>query len=162
VTRPPVAVVALAAIGTASWAGTLLAPALASSNPLLLILLAPRVPFVALAAHSEPLMLVWAAALVRSNLHVPFNFAIGRRYGGPALSWLTRRVPLLGRVAGLTVRLFSRASYLAVVVRPNQTIVTLAGAAGLRPILTGVCALAGSATYLGAVVASTWWVTAQL
>ena len=155
-------VAALALLSAATWVGTLASPALATASPLLLVVLAPRAPFVALAAGSTPLPALIILAMVRMSVHAPFSFMVGSRYGAPAATWLARRSRLAGVVASATLHLFRRFSYLAVLVRPSQTMLMLAGAARLRRPLTGLCVIAGTAAYVTGVALTAQWAVAQI
>jgi hypothetical protein len=158
----PALAAALALLAAVSWVGTLASPMLAASSPLLLVALAPRAPFIALAAHTEPAPLLVTVALVRANLHAPLNFCVGWRYGAGATAWLGRRSRSAGWVASTTLRMFGRLDYLAVMIRPNQTVLILAGAAKLHPTTTGVCTLLGSSAYVATIVVVSRWTLAQV
>jgi hypothetical protein len=138
----------LVVLSVAHWAGTLSAPALLSAAPLLLVLLSPRGSFLVLVAGREPMVLLLVVATFRLCLADPVNFLIGRRYGPGVLNWASRR----GKVGSLTVswgtRVFDRCGYLAVFLRPNQAMMVLAGARGLRPGATAAAAVSGTVVYL--------------
>lgn len=152
----------LGALTAASWVGTFAAPALASASSLLLVALSPRAAFVMVAAQREPWPLVAAIALCRMTLHAPVNYLLGSRYGQGATIWLASRSRIAGYVANGTLRLFSRFSYAAVLLRPNQTVLLLAGAARLNPALTAACTFTGASAYLAVLLSASLWTVPRL
>lgn len=140
-------VLPLAVLSVISAAGTVAAPLL-RGNPLLLVVLSPRLPFLLLAAPRiglGPFVVVGTARLCLAD---PFHFRLGRRLaatGGPD------NAPRVGgrwfaRLAGH--RLARPASGIAVAVRPNGRNLALAGAVGLRARMVAALDGAGTALYL--------------
>jgi hypothetical protein len=169
-------VVPLAVLSLVSATGTLAAPAL-RGNPLLLMALSPRLPFLVLAARRigpVPFVVVGTARLCLAD---PFHFRLGRRLGrsagGGAASggaaegargrfaaiagcrWVTGIVGgrWFARLAGH--RLARPASGAAVLVRPNGRNLALAGAVGLRAGLVAALDLSGTVLYLAGLYAAT-------
>jgi hypothetical protein len=135
-------VLPLAILSLVSAAGTLAAPVLQSRNPLLLMALSPRLPFLLLAVPHIGLVPFVAIGTVRLCLADPFHFRLGRRLGGPPQG--------RGRLAlRLTGHRWARpATAAAVVLRPNGRHLALAGAIGLRPWAVIALDLAGTVLYL--------------
>ena len=139
-----------------SAAGTVAAPTL-RGNPLLLVALSPRLPFLVLAAPRIGFLPFVAVGTARLCLADPFHFCLGRRLvaqgatgrgrggGGAGGRWLAR---LAGH------RLARPASGAAVVVRPNGRNLALAGAVGLPAGLVAVLDLAGTVVYLAGIHAA--------
>jgi hypothetical protein len=132
----------LAILSLVSTGGTLAAPVLQGRNPLLLMALSPRVPFLLLAVPNVGIVPFVAIGTVRLCLADPFHFRLGRRLG-----WL-RHSP--GRLAPRLVghRWARPAAAAAVVLRPNGRHLALAGAVGLRAWAVITLDLAGTVLYL--------------
>jgi hypothetical protein len=145
-------VLPLAVLSVVSAAGTVAAPAL-RGNPLLLIVLSPRLPLLVLASRRIGLAPFVVIGTGRLCLADPFHFRLGRRLarGGRADGRAGGR--WFARLAGH--RLARPASSAAVVVRPNGRNLALAGAVGLRAGLVAVLDVAGTALYLVAVHGAT-------
>ena len=152
--RPAVdLVLPLAVLSVVSAAGTVAAPTL-RGNPLLLVALSPRLPFLVLAAPRIGFLPFVAVGTARLCLADPFHFRLGRRLatpgaagrgGGAGGRWLAR---LAGH------RLARPASGAAVVVRPNGRNLALAGAVGLPAGLVAVLDLAGTVVYVAGIHAA--------
>jgi hypothetical protein len=144
--RPTVdLVLPLALLSFISTVATLAAPVL-RANPLLLMTLSPRLPFLALAATRVGLIPFVLIGTARLCLADPFHFRIGRRLASPGGGGSSG-----GRLGARIVghRLARPASAAAVVLRPNGRHLALAGAVGLRAPLVVVLDLAGTVLYLG-------------
>lgn len=141
----------VAALSAVSAVATAASPALLAW-PLLLVALAPRLPFLVLAAAEVPLLPFLAVAAARLALVDPWYFALGRRRG-PAV------VELLGRRARWAVRLASRAAWLLVLARPVGRHVALAGAGPTRGWVIALVDAAGTLAFLVTVHAGTTTVT---
>ncbi|MEW6474023.1 MAG: hypothetical protein AB1679_17365 [Actinomycetota bacterium] len=134
-------VLILGLLSLVSVAGTLAAPALLG-EPLLLMALSPRLPFLALAAPRVGLIPFVVVGTMRLCLADPFHFRLGRRLA----SSCRHRGRLGARLVG---HRFARpASAAAVVLRPNGRHLALAGAVGLRAPLVAALDLAGTVLYL--------------
>lgn len=131
----------LVLLSVVSMAGTLAAPAL-RTNPLLLMALSPRLPFLALAAPRVALIPFLVVGTVRLCLADPVHFRLGRRLGSPGRTSARLGARLVGH------RLARPVSAVAVVLRPNGRHLALAGAVGLRPLLVITLDLAGTVLYL--------------
>jgi hypothetical protein len=135
-------VLPLAILSAVSAAGTLAAPALQSRNPLLLVALSPRLPFLLLAVPRVGFLPFMATGTVRLCLADPFHFRLGRRLGSRRHS----RGRLAGRLVGHS---WARpASAAAVALRPNGRHLALAGAVGLRTSVVVALDIGGTVLYL--------------
>ncbi len=143
----------IAAVSLVSARGTIAAPALAGT-PLLLVVLAPRLPFLLLAADRVPgslLLMVATARLCVTDIHY---FTLGRRWGPAAAERLRRlrsrrRLPAWRRPAWLPAR---AGAVLAIVVRPIGRHLALAGAGGVSPCAIAIADVAGTVAYVAAVL----------
>jgi hypothetical protein len=135
-------VLPLAILSLVSAAGTLAAPVLQSRNPLLLMALSPRLPFLLLAVPRVGLVPFMAIGTVRLCLADPFHFRLGRRLGSLRHS--------SGRLAPRLVshRWARPAAATAVVLRPNGRHLALAGAVGLRTWVVVALDVGGTVLYL--------------
>jgi hypothetical protein len=133
--------VPLAFLSFVSVAGTLAAPAL-RHNPLLLVALSPRLPFLVLAAPRVGFLPFLLVGTVRLCLADPFHFRLGRRLAPPVAGPCRLR----GRLA--RHRLARPASAAAVLLRPNGRHLALAGAVGLRTAVVVALDLTGTVVYL--------------
>lgn len=142
-------VLPLVILSLVSAAGTLAAPVLQSRNPLLLMVLSPRVPFLLLAVPHVGFVPFVAIGTVRLCLADPFHFRLGRRLG-----WLRHSG---GRPARWLVghRWARPATAAAVVLRPNGRHLALAGAVGLRAWVVVALDLVGTVLYLVALHGAT-------
>lgn len=162
-------VVPLAVLSLVSVLGTAAAPVL-WDDPLLLVALSPRLPFLMLAGPRTGWLLFMVVGTARLCLADPLHFRLGRRVaarsgavGGPRRARLRRNsaIPgvrwrrrpdlsrLCGRVAGHP--LARPVAALLVVLRPNGRHLALAGAVGLRGPFVLALDLAGTAAYLAGV-----------
>jgi len=135
-------VLPLAILSAVSAAGTLAAPVLQSRNPLLLMALSPRLPFLLLAVPRVGFLPFMAIGTARLCLADPFHFRLGRRFGvlrdrggrpGPRLVGHPWARP---------------ATAAAVALRPNGRHLALAGAVGLRTSVVVALDLGGTVLYL--------------
>jgi hypothetical protein len=137
-------VVPLIALSALSAAGTLASPWLLRASPVLLMVLSPRLPFLALAAPKVGVVPFVVVGTVRLCLADPFHFLLGRRLGtGPAGG---SRVPGMARLVRHARTRQVAAG--AVLVRPIGRHVALAGAAGVRSGVVVGLDLAGTLIYL--------------
>ena len=146
-------VVPIAAVSLVSTLATLAAPRLAGS-PLLLMALAPRLPFLLLAGGRVPLLLFLVVGTARLCVIDIHYFALGRRFGPAGLERVRRfvrvRVP---RPAWLpTWRLpAGTGSVAAVLARPIGRHLVFAGAGGASAGAVAIADVAGTAAYLMAI-----------
>jgi hypothetical protein len=134
-------VLPLALLSLISVAGTLAAPAL-RHNPLLLMALSPRLPFLVLAAPRVGFVSFLIVGTVRLCLADPFHFRLGRRLASSGASGCCLRSRLVGH------RLARPASAVAVLLRPNGRHLALAGAVRLRTTVVVALDLVGTVVYL--------------
>jgi hypothetical protein len=135
-------VLPLAILSLVSAAGTLAAPVLQGRNPLLLMAMSPRLPFLLLAVPHVGFVPFVAIGTVRLCLADPFHFRLGRRLG----SCRPRRGRLALRLVGH--RWARPAAVVAVGLRPNGRHLALAGAVGLRAWVVAALDLGGTVLYL--------------
>ena len=125
----------LAVLSIVSAAATLGSPLL-RGNPLLLMALSPRVPFLMLAARRTRLVTFVAVGTVRLCLADPFHFRIGRQLGAlHAPRWAGHR-------------LARPASAAAVFLRPTGRHLALAGAVRMRPAVVAALDVTGTVLFL--------------
>jgi membrane protein DedA with SNARE-associated domain len=119
-------IVILTIAGTIASAFT---PALASREPLLLIILDARNRNLVLARHVDfvPFLLV---ATIRRTLSDPLYFLLGFYYGDAAVRWLEEKAGW-GPMVRITERFFKKASYPMVFMFPGAIVCALAGATGM-------------------------------
>lgn len=108
--------------------GTALSPYLAVNHPLLLVLMAPDLQFVLLAAPQlDPALLLAAGTARRATVQVAM-YAIGALWGFIAIRWAGRRSPRAARLIGWMESLFGRLGLPLLVVVPAYAMGVLAGA----------------------------------
>ena len=127
----------LAALTAASTTATACTPLLLRW-PLLLIGLAPRAPFLFLAAGHTPFSVFLVVATARLLVADPIHYALGRRHGADRVH------PRIQRAVG-------RVGLLAVALKPNGPVLVAAGAGRLDPRLVLVADVAGTLLYLLAI-----------
>ena len=132
----------LAILSVVSAAGTLAAPVLQGRNPVLLMALSPRLPFLLLAVPHVGLLPFVAIGTFRLCLADPFHFRLGRRLGRFRNGGGRRTRWLVGH------RWARPATAVAVVLRPNGRHLALAGVVGLRIWAVIALDLAGTVLYL--------------
>lgn len=150
-------VVPIVASSAVSALATVAAPRLAGS-PLLLIALAPRLPFLLLAAGRVPLVLFLLIGTARLCMTDAQHFALGRRFGPAVLEPVCGRfrLPAWCRPVRLPA---GSGTLLAVFLRPVGRHLVLAGAGGASPMAVACADVAGTVAYLVAVfwVGDTIW-----
>jgi hypothetical protein len=114
----------LAVLTAISSLGTVAAPGLVGSRPLLLVALSPRLSFLAIAAPKTALAPFLLVAGIRLCLADPFHFVLGRRHGSKHLANLANR----NRLLRATHRVASHSVLLLVFLRPTGTNLAIAGA----------------------------------
>jgi hypothetical protein len=135
-------VVPLAILSLVSAGGTAAAPVLHGHNPLLLMALSPRLPFLMLAVPRVGFVPFVVIGTVRLCLADPFHFRLGR-----SLDWL--RDGQGGLARRLVGHRWARpVTAAAVVLRPNGRHLALAGAVGLRTWVVVALDVVGTVAYL--------------
>jgi hypothetical protein len=140
----------LSALSGLSLVGTALAPALLGRHALLLVALAPRYPFLAVAAArtpAAPFLLVACARLLAADAP---NFVLARRHGG-RLSRAASRWALTKAVHRTLTVAFARLGVLAVACSPTGRVLALAGASGMAPGRVAAADVLGTAAQVVAV-----------
>ncbi|MGH9177332.1 MAG: hypothetical protein ACRD0N_02090 [Acidimicrobiales bacterium] len=148
--------VPLGLLTAASWVGTLSAPALAASHPLLLMGLSTRLPFLLVAAATVPAPAYFVVGLARMVAGDPCHYLLGRRGGDYVSRQAAPRWPLADRSLARVQEALRSHGWVVIALRPTGHVLFGAGAAGLRPRHVAVADVAGTVAYLGVV-----WVTAQ-
>lgn len=123
---PIVALTALAYVGDA------LAPTLAVSHPVWLILLNTRKRYLALTATSIDPVTFFVVGVGRQMLADPLYFLLGRRYGDAGVRWLERKLGDGAASVTLMEGWFKKAAYPMVAIAPNAVISVLAGASKMK------------------------------
>lgn len=141
--------VIIGALSAVSLVGTLAAPALIR-HPLALVVLSPRMAFLAVASTKLDLALFLLVGLVRLSVTDPVYFSLGRRSGALAFEDLDARAPhrwwarqlcwLKDRSSGVLA--------VALLVRPNARHIGLAGAQGMHGGWAIALSTAGTLAYL--------------
>lgn len=159
---PARSLAALALLSTASVAGTVAFPAL-QGQPIALVALSPRLPFLVLAGDHVDARLLIPVVLVRLCLADVFHFHLGQHGATSRVVRRFGRLPLLDRPLPRRVgsllrrhrRLAQRSVLLAVLLRPVGRHVALAGASGTCPRRTAAADVAGTLAYVLLVVGLT-------
>lgn len=120
----------LPVLSALSLIGTALAPHLASHNPLLLAALAPRYPFLALAARDADVAAFALVGFLRLTVADVPHFVLARRHGH-RIRALACRWRLTRFVDDAVDRLFQRFGVALVAWSPTGKVLTMAGAAKL-------------------------------
>lgn len=132
-----------------SLVGTVLAPHLATHNPLLLAAMSPRYPFLALAATHADAAAFAVVGFLRLTAADVSHFVLARRHGHRvrALASRWRWTAMADDVAG---RLFQRFGLVLVVWSPTGKVLSMAGAAGVSGRRVAAADVAGTALQLAA------------
>jgi hypothetical protein len=138
---------AIAALSLVSALSTAFAPALLG-HPLVLVMLSPRLPFLAVAAAGVSAWSFIVVASLRLLVTDPLYFVLGRRHGAAAMAFVAGR---LGRFGNLALRCVP----LAVLLRPVGRHLVLAGAGRSRVWLIVAADVAGTLAYVLAIHAGT-------
>lgn len=140
------------------WIGTLLAPALID-QPFMLMLLAPRALFVALAVDSVDFATFVLLGTLRLGVTDASYFIVGRRFPKVQQRRTDRLArSLRGRVFAVLVRIsdgFCRwicdhglKAGTVLFLRPNAKYLAIAGAYGVSPVVAGASSVSGTIVYL--------------
>jgi hypothetical protein len=111
--------------------------------PLLLALLAPRLPFLVLAAPVTPLPIFLVLGTARLCVADPFHFLLGRRLGD--------HIHGSGRIQRLVDRFGTPATFVAILLRPIGRHLFVAGATSSSPMTVALADIASTAVFLLAV-----------
>lgn len=123
---PIVVLTALAYVGDA------LAPTLAVSHPVWLIMLNTRKRYLALTATSIDPVTFFVVGVGRQVLADPLYFLLGRRYGDAGVRWLERKLGSGASSVTMMEGWFEKAAYPMVAIAPNALISVLAGASKMK------------------------------
>jgi membrane protein DedA with SNARE-associated domain len=133
----------------ASLVGTGLAPLWLTRRPLALIALAPRYPFLAVAAARVPPGPFFAVAFARLvAADVPY-FVLARRHG-PRVARASRRWAPAARAHDGCARLFDKVGLVLVAASPTAKVLTLAGMSDLPAARVAAADAAGTVAQLAA------------
>lgn len=138
----------LVVLTVASWIGTVNAPALGGSHPLVLMALSPRLPFLAAAAGAVSLPAFFAVGLLRLVAADPSHYLIGRHGYRGVSGRVARRSSSAHRLLERLRRAVGSRGLLVVALRPNGQVLCGAGAAGLRPLPVAAADVAGTLCHL--------------
>ena len=127
----------------ASVVGNVLAPGLLGAHPLLLVALAPRAPFLAVAAGQVSFVAFVVVAFLRLCAADPSHFLLGRLHGQRAAAVLDR-----GRRPTLAA-LWDRLGLVLVGLSPSGKVLLLAGASRLPHRRVATAAMAGTLAQVG-------------
>jgi len=140
----------------ASIVGNLLAPSLLTTHPLLLVALAPRSAYLAVAAGQVPFAAFVVVALLRLCAADPSHFLLGRLHGARAAAILDRRSRRhhdragdavgdgVGPRRGTWVALWDRLGLVLVALSPTGKVLLLAGASRLSHRRVAMAAVVGT------------------
>jgi hypothetical protein len=120
------------------------APGLATTKPLLLVALSPRLSFLAIAAPRTGLLPFLVVAGIRLCLADPFHFVLGRRHGSHTIARLADKNAILRA----THKVASHSIPLLVFLRPNGTNLAIAGASKGRVAHIAAADVVGTVVYL--------------
>jgi hypothetical protein len=134
----------LAILTAISSLGTAAAPGLATTKPLLLVALSPRLSFLAIAAPRTGLLPFLVVAGIRLCLADPFHFVLGRRHG----SHTSPRLADKNAILRATHKVASHSIPLLVFLRPNGTNLAIAGASKGRVAHIAAADVVGTVVYL--------------
>jgi hypothetical protein len=118
--------------------------------PLLLAMLTPRMPFLALAARTTSAPVFLAAGLVRLCIGDPFQYLLGRRLSADGQRRSARRwmPPWLGRQLDRWARVQTSACVVSIVLRPVGRHLFAAGALRARPLAVATADVLSTAALL--------------
>lgn len=134
-----------------SWVGDAIGPGLTpdpndpgSGNPILLLLLSPRLRWqVAAVNYLDPWLFFLLATLRLLAADPPF-YLLGRWHGEAAVEWAERRSPATGALLRDSERFYGKLVYPAVAIAPNNLFCMLAGASKMRPATFAVLNVGGT------------------
>lgn len=135
----------------ASWIGTVTAPTLAVSAPLVLMALSPRLAFLLVAAGAVPAPVFFGVALARLVAADPSHYLIGRTGGGFVTKRAGSHSPLVEQFLDRVRQAVRSRGLVVVALRPNGLVLGAAGAFGLRPLPVAVADISGTCCYLALV-----------
>jgi hypothetical protein len=135
----------LGVLTAASVVGNVLAPHLLISNPLVLVMLAPRTLYLTVAAGRAPLGAFLVVGLLRLAAADPSHYLLGRLHG-PRLTALARRTVGSGthRMIDWALLAWQRIGLPLVALSPSGKFILLAGASGMRHRRVAGVALGGT------------------
>ena len=137
----------LAVLTAASVVGTVLAPHLLITDPLLLVVLAPRTLYLTVAAGRSPLGLFLVVGLLRLAAADPSHYLLGRLHG-TRLTELALRRPGPHRALRFLLRAWRHIGLPLVALSPTGKVLVMAGASGLRHRRVAAVALSGTLAQL--------------
>lgn len=116
----------------ASNVGDALATTLATTHPLVLVMLNSRNRNLVLVTNQLDALSYYGVATTRLLLSDPLFFILGLLYGDAAVTWMERRTRTLGGSMRQLERWFGSGGLVLVFLAPNNVVCLLAGAAGMR------------------------------
>lgn len=137
--RLAVLVVPMVAFAIATNLGNALAPTLITNEPLLLLVLSPRLRWMLLVSPRVDALAFYGIPLLRAVAILVVYHLLGRWYGDRAVRWLEDRAGNAARPLLWIERKFHRARYPIAFLFPGNLVALLAGADGMAlPIYLAV------------------------
>jgi membrane protein DedA with SNARE-associated domain len=140
--------VPLVALIVISYIGDILAAALATDHPLVLLAMNPRSRNLVLVTNQLDAVSYYLVGGVRLLLSDPLYFLLGYFYGDAAVRWLERKSPSYGPMARAVERFFGRFGHPLVFIAPNPYICLFAGASGMGVATFAILNVTGTITRL--------------
>lgn len=130
---PLIGLVIASQVGDALGPGLVPDPDTGGGNPVLLLLLSPRIRWqVAVVNFIDPVTFFVLGTLRLLAADPPF-YLLGYWYGDTAVRWMERRAPGSARFLERAERYYGKAAYPLVAIAPNNLICLLAGSSRMRP-----------------------------
>ena len=149
---PLIGLVIASQVGDALGPGLVPDPDTGGGNPILLLLLSPRLRWqVAVVNYVNPAVFFLIGTLRLLAADPPF-YLLGYWYGDTAVRWMERRAPGSARFLKQSERYYGKAAYPLVAIAPNNLICLLAGSSRMRPAAFFALNIGGTVVRLWLVV----------
>ena len=129
--RLAVLAVPMVAVAVATNVGNALAPTLITNEPLLLLVLSPRLRWMLLVSPKIDALTFYGVPLLRATAILVVYYLLGRWYGDRAVRWLEDRAGNAARPLLWIERKFHRARFPIAFLFPGNLVALLAGADGM-------------------------------
>lgn len=129
--RLAVLAVPMVAVAVATNVGNALAPTLITNEPLLLVVLSPRLRWMLLVSPKVDALTFYGVPLLRATAILVVYYLLGRWYGDRAVRWLEDRAGNAARPLLWIERKFHRARFPIAFLFPGNLVALLAGADGI-------------------------------
>jgi len=123
--------VPMVAVAVATNVGNALAPTLITNEPLLLVVLSPRLRWMLLVSPKVDALTFYGVPLLRATAILVVYYLLGRWYGDRAVRWLEDRAGNAARPLLWIERKFHRARLPIAFLFPGNLVALLAGADGM-------------------------------